>query len=56
VTFNSRVNVDASGNPIAPTYTYNTVVGNGQTLTVAPAFARVTLGSIALGAASRAAW
>ena len=25
VTLNSRVNVDASGNPIAPTYTYNTV-------------------------------
>ena len=49
VTFNSRVNVDASGTPIAPTYTYNTVIGNGQTATVAPAFARVTLGNIALG-------
>ena len=46
----SRVNTDASGNPISPTYTYNTILGDNLPTVVAPSFARVSLGALALGA------
>ncbi|MDQ0612685.1 hypothetical protein QF046_000326 [Microbacterium sp. W4I4] len=55
VTVRARVNTDTSGAAIKPTYTYNTIAGNAQPTTVAPAFARASLGGASLVASASGA-
>src|SRR5207237_10510068 len=50
VTLTPRANTDDGGTPISPTYPSDTFAGDDQTLTVTPAFSRVSLANIALAA------